>query len=86
MPLLRDNRLAYTKRLPPISYEELLGKTKRTIGSENMKASTIWKSCVKCGKQFYYDARVKKCATCCRLAREAKHQKQRNVTIGGVHE
>jgi hypothetical protein len=84
MPLLRDNRLAHDPRLPPISQEENPGKRERTIGSENMRG-TIWKSCVKCGKQFYYDARIKKCATCCRLAREAKHQKKRNVTIGGVH-
>ena len=36
MPLLRDNRLAHTTRLPSISQEEFSGKTERTIGSENV--------------------------------------------------
>ena len=43
------------------------------------KAKTVWKNCVRCNKAFFYDARVKKCAKCCREEREnSDHVERRN--------
>ena len=59
-------------------------KQNDTMGSENMKADTIWQVCIECSKRYYYDRRIKRCATCSRERKEAIAQKKRNVTAGGV--
>lgn len=49
-----------------------------------MKADTIWQVCVDCTKRYFYDRRIKRCARCSRLRKEAIRQNKLKGDNGGV--